>query len=247
MRDRPTWDVSAQDWFLAGHRSFCFPINPLSPWHGACVMALKRHFAPPWEKTMKRITGAALIGAAMLAGSASAQGIDSHSFYLGGHIGEATANDACDDFSGGSGVSCSDRDTSWKILAGYQINRHFAVEAGYVDFGAVEASGPGGTARLRSHAFDLVGLGILPVGNRLSLYGKLGIYHATSDGKVRTVLLNADTSDDATDLTFGFGASFDLTPRFALRGEWQRYTDVGGSDIGKADVDVLSVGALWRF
>lgn len=196
---------------------------------------------------MKRIIGAALFGAAMLAGSASAQGIDRHSFYLGGQIGQAKASGACDDFSGLPGVSCSDSDTSWKILAGYQINRHFAAELGYVDFGEVNASGPGGTASIQSHAFDLVGLGILPLGNRFSVYGKLGVYHATSDARIRTALLNADASDDATDLTFGLGASFDITPRFALRGEWQRYSDVGGNDVGKADVDVLSVGALWRF
>lgn len=196
---------------------------------------------------MKQIIGAALVSAAMLAGSASAQGIDRHSFYLGGHIGEATAKGACDDFSGASGVSCSDSDTSWKILAGYQINRNFAAELGYIDLGEVKASGPGGTASIKSQAFDLVGVGILPLGDRFSVYGKLGIYHATSDAQARTVLLNADASDDATDLTFGFGASFDITRQFALRGEWQRYTDVGGSDIGKADVDVFSVGALWRF
>ncbi len=191
---------------------------------------------------MKRFISAALFAAAFIATAAHAQG-----FYVGAHIGQMTAKGSCDDFSGLPGVSCDDSDTAWKVLAGYQVNRNFAAELGYIDFGKVQASGPGGTASAEATAFDLVGVGILPVADRFSVYGKLGFYHGTVDAKVRTITLNADASDDSTDLTFGFGGRFDLTTQFGLRAEWQRYSDVGGSDTGKSDIDVISLGAIYRF
>ena len=32
-----------------------------------------------------------------------------------------------------------------------------------------------------------------------------------------------------------------------MRGEWQRYDNVGSDSTSKGDIDVISVGALWRF
>jgi hypothetical protein len=32
-----------------------------------------------------------------------------------------------------------------------------------------------------------------------------------------------------------------------VRGEWQRYTNLGGGNVVETDVDVLSVGILYRF
>src|SRR5258708_16823138 len=44
------------------------------------------------------------------------------------------------------------------------------------------------------------------------------------------------------------GLQFDVMPALGLRGEWQRYRQVGGSNTGgKGDIDVLNIGALWRF
>jgi hypothetical protein len=71
---------------------------------------------------MKQIISAAILGAAMFAGSASAQSFDRQHFYVGGHLGQAKAKSACDGISGG-GITCDDTDTSWKILGGYQFNK----------------------------------------------------------------------------------------------------------------------------
>jgi hypothetical protein len=32
-----------------------------------------------------------------------------------------------------------------------------------------------------------------------------------------------------------------------VRAEWQRYSDVGGGDLVEADVDVMSIGVIWKF
>lgn len=192
---------------------------------------------------MKRLILAAAIAAA-ISTPAIAQ---DRGFYAGGHLGQATIDKFCDD-TAGTGISCDDKDTSWKILGGYQVNRNFAVELGYIDFGKVQASVAGiGSVSAEANAFDLVAIGILPVADRFSVYGKLGAYRSTTDGKVRTIFGNDDLSEDTTDLTFGLGASFDITRQFSVRGEWQRYNDVGGGDIGESDIDVISAGVLFRF
>ncbi len=58
-------------------------------------------------------------------------------FYAGGSIGQAKANQGCD----GIPISCDNKDTSWQISGGYQFNKNFGVELGYVDLGKVTASG----------------------------------------------------------------------------------------------------------
>ena len=41
---------------------------------------------------------------------------------------------------------------------------------------------------------------------------------------------------------------FDITRNIALRGEWQRYSDFGGGQVGgETDVDVMSLGVMVRF
>lgn len=173
-------------------------------------------------------------------------------FYLGASIGRSKAKDTCDD---SGAFSCDDTDTAWKIFAGYQFNRHLAVEAGYTDLGEVTLSAASGTSSVRGtielSAFELMAVGSFPVADRFSLYGKLGLYRAETEQKLQVTLGTLTVSDNKTeknaDLTFAFGARFDITRNLGVRAEWQRYLDVGGGEIGEDDVDVLSVGLLYRF
>jgi len=154
----------------------------------------------------------AMLGSAAMAVSAGApaQQGPTPGFYVGADVGNA-------DFG-------SEDDTAIRVLGGYQINRNFAAELGYsqlLDKGGVEVS-----------AFELVGIGLFPLGNRFSIFGKLGFANVDVE--------TPGTSQDRTELTYGVGVQYDLTPRFGLRGQWQRYdTDT--------EVDVLSVGVTYRF
>jgi OOP family OmpA-OmpF porin len=171
-------------------------------------------------------------------------------FYLGGSLGQSKAKDAC----GSAARSCDDKDTAWKLFGGYQINRNFAAEFGYTDLGKATASGVVSgvnvTADFEANAWELVGIGSIPFG-RISPYGKLGLYRGEVKGRAIGTLggttLTANGKDTNTDLTFGLGVKFDFTTHIAIRGEWQRYQKMGGNDVGKSDVDVISVGATYRF
>jgi OmpA-OmpF porin, OOP family len=180
------------------------------------------------------------VAALIVASAASAQ---DKGFFIGGHIGQADAKSACDNLAG-TGISCDSKDSSWKILGGYQFSRHFAAELGYTDGGSVTATFGSLREEIEASVFDLVAVGILPVVDRLAVYGKLGLYRAETED---TTNFGFSAKETNTDITYGFGVRYDFSGKFALRGEWQRYADVGGGEIGESDVDVISVGLLFRF
>jgi outer membrane immunogenic protein len=174
---------------------------------------------------LKTMAACALLG---LMGAAHA---DDSGFYLGAGVGEATQNNAV--FHGS--------DTSFRLLAGYSLNKYLAAEAGYADggtqsdtFGAVkvDASGKG--------TFGAV-LGKLPLGTRFAPYAKFGYvyYDATttiSDGVNRT-----SRKAHADKILFGGGLEMRLGEHARLRADYEK---VRVPDVA---YDVYTIIATWQF
>ena len=188
---------------------------------------------------------AVLLGGVLTAGWSSAslaqmRGAPDSGFYAGAAIGQSDTG--CSGLP--SGATCDAKDTAWRILGGWQLDRHFGAEFAYTDFGEFTASFAGIEQRIEVNAFELVGVGTYPLAEGFSLYGKLGLYRADSEGRTN---VGDSASETNTDLTFGVGGRYDFNRNFALRIEWQRYSDVGGGEFEKDDIDMLSVGVLWKF
>lgn len=168
-------------------------------------------------------------------------------WYVGFGLGMSTAKDACDGVSG-PGISCDDEDTAFKILGGYQVNPNFAVELGYTDLGKASASFTGlGNVSFESSGFEVLAVGIAPVAPNWSLFGKLGFFIWDVDAKDGTGLVG-NMSESGSDLTYGFGASYDFSKNSALRIEYQVYTDIGDSNTtGKDDISVLGASLIFKF
>src|SRR6267378_406707 len=122
-----------------------------------------------------------------------------------------------------------------EFKGGYQFNRYFAAELGYHDLG--KASSAAGATK--GTAWELVGIGSYPIANQFSVYGKLGAY--------RGELKAANAKETNTDLTYGVGLQYDFTKAVGVRGEWQRYSKMGGGALVETDVVVLSVGVVYGF
>ena len=171
--------------------------------------------------------------------------------YVGGAFGRADYADACE----GVTTTCDKTDKAWKLFGGYQLNRNLAAELAYTDFGDVVARGTiGGAAvdaSLQSKAWELSGVGLLPVSREISLFAKLGVYYATTDSQASAAVPNFSSagsrSDSNTDFTFGAGVRVFITRNLGIQAEWQRYNDVGGDSTGTSDIDMLSAGILFRF
>jgi OOP family OmpA-OmpF porin len=153
----------------------------------------------------------------------------------------AAAQSARDDdaphmYGGGSVGRNDNSEFSWSLFGGYQANRWLGAEFGYRDLGRQTI---GGTTADAS-AWELVGVGRLPLVDRFSAYGKLGGYLGRAHG--------GGINENNTDLTYGLGLEYGMTRNVAVRGEWQKYTNLGGGGFGaKNDLDILGLSVLYRF
>lgn len=155
------------------------------------------------------------------------------------------------DSSGFSG-SLDDKDTGWKVFAGYQFNQYIAIEGGYYDLGKVTfngvlTTGPVTSGSFKSKAYALSAVGSLPVGDSFALLARLGLARGDQKGTVIVGGVGASASDDSTEFTYGLGLRYDLTRNMALRAQWERFR-VGGTNVGgKNDVDLYSLDFVYRF
>ncbi len=122
-------------------------------------------------------------------------------------------------------------DTGFKVFGGYRASKYLALEGAIVflgEFGPANAFSKDG--------LSLEFVGILPIGQRFQLFGKLGLF----SWEIRRSVIFFD--DDGTDATYGVGFQTHFTGRWGGRLEWQRFTDVGTDD-----VDLLSVNVIYGF
>jgi len=172
--------------------------------------------------------------------------------YIGLGLGEATVDIETADFGPGVSTSVDDSDTSFKLFGGYSFNPNFALEGGYVDFGEGGARYTDGidsiTEEYEANALYVAAIGIIPM-NQFHVYGKAGIARWDLDASVNsTVGLSGSASETGTDLMYGIGVGFDVTPRITLRGEVERYSNVGDENVtGESDIDVIGITAAMKF
>src|SRR5215470_12742762 len=84
-------------------------------------------------------------------------------FYVGGALGKSSFKDGCR-----LGGSCDDSDTAIKIFGGYQVNKYFAGEFGYVDLGRAKSTAGPFTDEFKARAWELTGVGSFPIVERFS-------------------------------------------------------------------------------
>jgi hypothetical protein len=182
----------------------------------------------------------AILGVAALAAAAPAAAQD-RGLYLGGSVGLVQYKDTCDDLQALGATACDREDAAYRVFAGYSFSRYFAVETAYVNLGNVTAAAGGALFDADTHGMDLAAVLTARLFDRLSAFGKLGLY------RLRTTIEAAGGRSGETDsgLTYGLGLGYDLG-RLGIRFEWTRYDNIRAI-AGEDSADVLGVGALFRF
>jgi OmpA-OmpF porin, OOP family len=217
-------------------------------------------------KNMKRVAKTVgtlgLVGCAVL-NSQFAVAADS-GWIVGANVGQSIAN--IDDGqiaerllgSGLTSVSISDEkdDIAYKIFGGYKFNKYFALEGGYFNlgqFGYTATTTPTGTltGRIKLQGLNLDAVGILPITQKFSAFGRVGVSYAEAkDDFVSTGAVPAPTdpnpSKSFTNYKAGLGLQYDFTKHVGLRGEWERYriNDAVGND---GDINMYSLGVVVMF
>jgi OOP family OmpA-OmpF porin len=156
--------------------------------------------------------------------------------------------------AGAAGLSSGDRGNGnqWRLQLGYDFSPNFALEAGYIDFGKARysASYGGGTANgtLKAGGLDIAALGILPLTDSISLFGKAGLVAAKVKSSLSSSLVSSSDSSNEVRPLLGIGAGFKLSESLQLRTEYEHVSGLGKSGTtGKMNDNLVSLGLAYRF
>lgn len=209
--------------------------------------------------TVSKVSGL-LVAAAMVSPIAVAEDFGG---YLGASAGqsfsdldhEKMAGSALGSGFGTSAFSADERDMGYKLYGGYQFNRYFALEGGYFNLGRFDYHSdtlPSGTLRgdLELQGLNLDAVGLLPLTDKFSLFGRVGVTRVEANDNFRTTgaatVPDPSNTHRETGYKFGGGLQYALSESVAVRAEAERYrVDHARGDDG--DVDLYSVGVLYRF
>ncbi len=181
-------------------------------------------------------------------------------WYVGMGAGESRIYqvDACSKVSRtlDPGFSCTEktRDTATRIFGGYEFDRYWSMEAGYVDLGKFTASASGtesgvpttGSISLKASAFSVDVSGILPVNEEFGLSGRIGIVRWRTDESTSLSALGLSTTQDqhktGVSLHIGAGVKYDFTSEVRGRAELVRYPSTNG----RSQIDTLLFSIAYR-
>ena len=187
---------------------------------------------------LKSVLGAAVLAASLVSpvmAAGDGQGFfGSNMLRLGGGIG---LNFVSDDIPG---FSFDERATALEAFAGYEFNRWFAIEGGYLNGGDASMDFFDGAFRVETDGFYATALGSIPLTDTLSVYGRAGIIDWETKA---TDTLNSQVvsqgKDDGSDPLLGAGLAAELDNAL-VRLEY-RMTDV--NDI---KMRLISLAVVWR-
>jgi len=154
-----------------------------------------------------------------------------------------------------SSFNTDDRDVTWKLFVGKQLNRYFAIEAGYFelenfDFEAWTNRGNlNGETKFRGVNLDLVGR--LPITERLTFLARGGVQYTKAKTHFTGSRLDAVTvanppNEGRRHGKYGLGLEYALSENMALRGEVERYR-VTDAVQNRGDIDTATVSLVWKF
>ena len=192
---------------------------------------------------MKKIVLAAVIATAFAASSAFAQG------YIGVGVGSSTVSGVDQTIAPVSLTGGNTSKTSVKIFGGFKFTPNWGVEAQYSDLGSrnlVLTNGgvQVGTGTLKGSQLSIAATGTLPLASNFSLFGKLGV--SGNSGKANFSIPGASSSENKTDLMLGVGVLYDITPKIAVRAEYEDFGKFNST--GNAiRANNFSVGLQYKF
>jgi len=166
-------------------------------------------------------------------------------FYLGAGIGVSSL-DVRDFAPEYADLRFEQTDFGVKLFAGWRVSNFFAAEAGYTNFGDVR-QWEGGNLEFFTEAnigismFSAEAIGLIPLSEKVDIYGKLGYASWDSSIQVTTGGETEDLATSGTDPTFGIGLAMRYK-KFGGRveGDWLNIPDAG-------QVFLLSVSLTYIF
>ena len=157
---------------------------------------------------------------------------------------------------GVAGSSSIDQsDTSYGINGGVRFNRYFAAEAAWENLGSYSYNSNTGSdivdGKFKASAVSLAGVGIYPLTENWSIYGKAGL--ARTSAKLEESSENgttgvSDQSHDRIGGLIGAGVTYDFDGGVFTKLGWDHYARVGDSaSSGETSINTYSIGVGMHF
>lgn len=160
--------------------------------------------------------------------------------------------------------SYDDTDPGFKLQGGWQVNKTFAVEGGYLDFGkfiySADATAPITATRDGFVEADGWNIGLVArkeLNKTISVFGKAGVLRYNIDYRCEgtgIACTNPNRSDSGTNPFYGIGLAWHFKPDWFFRAEYEIFSDIGGAfdsdgsnGTTKADIDFAGIGIGYQF
>ena len=208
---------------------------------------------------MRKLLTGLCLAAAFTSVSSAVLAADS-GFYILGGAGQDTSSNSSDQTllnnaltsAGGTGfTSTMNQPTVSNLMAGYKINKNFAVEGGYIRSANETYTAAGGNlagpvnATAKVDGWDLTAVGIWPVVDQFSLLGKLGVADAHISGSVSGPGGSVSASGSKTDFTYGIGAQYDFTSAVFGRLDFDSYNIGNSTYSSRTTVWTVNIGYMF--
>ena len=183
-----------------------------------------------------------------LLASAPAPAQSTHSFFFGGSLGQSDIDESIVAESGLiSSGSIEGKDNGFKLFGGGYFSPRFGAELAYVDLGEAAYSGDffgsavtGGKVGI--WGYNLAALVRFPLGERFSLFGKLGVFLWESEQSDLTDGAPTSSSVRGWDGgSFGIGVAWRFTGNLSARAEFEQFP------VDTSDASLLSLGLQYSF
>lgn len=164
-------------------------------------------------------------------------------------------------------TSTEDTDIGYQALFGYRFHRFFGAELGLAQFGELKSTaktemdfgdGRGYVPTSVSLTFTAGGpmlsaIGILPLGEKFELFGRLGYLFTSSERSLTSRVEGqsggfGSAKGDSQNPVYGVGFGIHINQMYSIRGEFQKLDQLGQENrTGAEDVTVMGLGLLIRF
>jgi len=162
-------------------------------------------------------------------------------------------------------VSSDDTDVGYQLAFGYRFHRYLAGEISLAQFGQVSSKasagadfGSGFVPASVELAFNAQGpvfsvVGILPVGEHLEAYARLGYMFASVEREYTERIdgqtgVRVSAKGDSQEPLYGVGLAWNVNQVYSIRVEYQKLDNIGQSDrTGTEDLTTMNIGLLMRF
>lgn len=183
---------------------------------------------------MKKHLLVALLGTALILPiAAQAQGA-----YIGASVGSAETefND--------STISLKDRDTGFKLTAGYDFTPNFGIEVGYADLGKPSVSNGVDTAFAEPRSYYLAATATYPIDEAFSVFAKAGVTNNRT--KIGGTAIPTEKLTN-TDAILGVGAAYNFTKNIAGVVEYEHFGKTLDEPDRNLKSDLISIGLRYKF